>query len=145
MALSRGGGGTAVVTVTYTSAGGKTERLDVPARTNVVNGAEVSPANPFPVAVTGNPGTVVDKSGTITAGGTAQTAIASNAARNGFSIQNQSTGDLYFNTLAAAVVGQPSIRVGPGLLYETPANGFGTGAVSIIGATTGQAFAAREY
>lgn len=88
--------------------------------------------------------TVTDKSGTITTGGTAQTAIASNAARKGFEIQNQSTGDLYFSTLAAAVVSSPSIKVGAGQLYETPSGGAGTGAVSVIGATTGQAFAARE-
>lgn len=88
--------------------------------------------------------TMTDKSGTITTGGTAQTPIASNAARKGFEIQNLSTGDLWFSTLAAAVQSQPSVKIAAGQLYETPAGGAGTGAVSLIGATTGQAFMARE-
>lgn len=89
--------------------------------------------------------TYVDKSGTITAGGTAQTAIALNASRRGFSIQNNSAGDLWFNTLATAVQSQPSMVIPAGSLYESPYGGCPTGAVSIIGATTAQAFSAREW
>lgn len=88
---------------------------------------------------------LVDKSGTITSGGVAQTLAASNAARFGFMIQNNSTGDEWFSTLATAVASQPSIRLAPGAMYESPPNMRATGAISIIGATTAQAFSAREW
>jgi len=109
------------------------------------NSLSVAPASDAVFLVAGAIATRTDSSGTITAGGTAQTIIASNAARKGFEIQNQSNGDLYFSTLATAIQGQPSVRLSPGQLYETPLGGSGTGAVSLIGATTGQAFAAREW
>lgn len=89
--------------------------------------------------------TPTDRSGTITAGGTQQTAMAANAARKGFTIQNQSVADLWFNSLANAVQSQPSFRVPAGALYENPRGGCPTGVISIIGGTTGQAFTAREW
>jgi hypothetical protein len=95
-----------------------------------------------------------DISGTITTGGVAQY-IDSNIRpmRRGFFIQNHSTGDLWVNNsvTVAAVMGQPSIRIPPGALYETPQSGdFGGGAyesgfITIIGATTGQAFTGRSW
>lgn len=88
---------------------------------------------------------LTDISGTITSGGTAQTIAAANAVRNGFSIQNTSAGDLWFNTLATAVAASPSIRIPAGGLYESPVNQRPTGAISLIGATTGQTFSAREW
>jgi hypothetical protein len=87
----------------------------------------------------------VDRSGTITAGVTAQDVAASLATRRGFLIQNNSVGDLWFNTLAAAIVGQPSIKIVAGGYFETPPGASPTGAISIIGATTGQAFSVREW
>lgn len=87
----------------------------------------------------------IDISGTITAGGTAQTLDAINGARQGFWIQNQSAGDLYISTIATAVAGQPSLRIPSGALYENPVGLCPVGAISIIGATTGQAFAGRVY
>ncbi len=89
--------------------------------------------------------TLVSASGTITTGGTAQQIAGSNAACRGFLIQNNSSGDLWFSTLATAVQSQPSIRLPAGYFYESPLGGVGTGAISIIGATTGQAFTAREW
>lgn len=106
----------------------------------------VDASNPLPVTVIGgSSGTLVSRSGTITAGGAAQVIAAANAARKGYMIQNVSSGDLWFSTLGPAVLNQPSIKLAAGQSYETPASGFGTGAISIIGATTGQAFAAREW
>lgn len=105
----------------------------------------IAPSSDGTFLVAGATATRTNQSGTIATGGTAQTAIASNAARKGFEIQNQSVGNLYFSTLAAAVPSQPSILLVPGAFYETPLGGAGTGAVSIVGATTGQAFAAREW
>jgi hypothetical protein len=83
--------------------------------------------------------------GTITLGGTAQTIAAANGGRQGFWIQNQSAGDLYVSTLGAAVADQTSLRIPSGALYENPVGLSPVGAISIIGATTGQAFAGREY
>lgn len=89
--------------------------------------------------------TVASASGSITLGGTAQNAAAANANRKGYWVQNQSSGDLWINTLAAAVLDQPSLKIPAGGYFETPPGGAGTGAISIIGATTGQKFAAREW
>ncbi len=89
--------------------------------------------------------TFTDKSGTITSGGAAQTIAAANTARRGFWIQNQSTGDLWLSTIGTAAATQPSLRLPAGSYYEFPVNGVSTGAISLFGATTGQAFAAREW
>lgn len=106
---------------------------------------QTTPGTTNNVSVSRPPVTYVDKSGTITSGGTAQTAIAANAARKGFFIQNQSTGDLYFNSVTTAVAASPSIKLTSGQTYEPPIYGVPSAAISIIGATTGQAFAAREW
>lgn len=90
-------------------------------------------------------GTWVDKSGTVTLGGTAQQIAASNASRRGFIIQNNSSGDLWFSTLATAVVSQPSMKVASGQAFSVTAPDVPTGAISIIGATTSQSFTAREW
>lgn len=97
-------------------------------------------------------GAMTDRSGTIAAGGTAQQVAASNAARRYLLIQNLSNGVLWVNTTGPAAVGQPSIALkagaaandgtGGAIVFE--GNFIPTGAVSILGATTGQAFAARE-
>ena len=89
--------------------------------------------------------TATSRSGTITAGGTAQVLMAANAARRGFSIQNQSSGPLYFNGAGTATLDQNSFLLNPGDYFESSPHHSGTGAVSIIGATTGQAFYAREF
>lgn len=103
----------------------------------------VSP-NPLPVQI--NAGvTPVNRSGTIAAGGTAQQLAAANPDRQGFWIQNLSAEDLWINDLGAATTGQPSWKIPPDALYEAPITGVTLGALSIIGATTGQAFAAREW
>lgn len=82
-----------------------------------------------------------DRSGTILAGGQAQTLAAANPARKVLTGQNLSTGDLWVNDLGvAASAGSPSRRVPPGGTFKANyAN-----AVSIWGATTGQAFSADE-
>lgn len=95
---------------------------------------------------------LTDRSGTIAAGGTAQQLAAANSARRYLLIQNLSTGVLWVSTTTTAVVGQPSIALkactaandgtGGALVYE--GSFIPTGAVSIIGATTSQAYSARE-
>lgn len=86
-----------------------------------------------------------DRSGTITTGGTAQTLMAQNGSRRGFWVQNVSSGDLWISTVGTAAASQPSMKIAAGALYESPAHGVSTAAISIYGATTGQAFSAREW
>lgn len=98
-----------------------------------------------PVSINGKGVTYTDKSGTIAAGGVAQTLMALNASRTGFWIQNVSTGDLWISSLGTAAATQPSLWVPAGTYYEPPTNGVPTAAISIFGATTSQAFSAREW
>ena len=93
----------------------------------------------------GNRVTYTDKSGTVTSGGVAQTLMAALPSRCGFIIQNLSTSDLWISSLGTAAATQPSIWLPAGSYYEPPESGVPVSAISIYGATTGQAFAAREW
>ena len=93
-------------------------------------------------------GQIRDLSGTITTGGTAQTLSAANVLRKGYSVQNLSSGNLFVNDVGGTAVSTgtgASITITPGSLYESPRNQQPTRAISILGATTSQAFAAREW
>lgn len=80
----------------------------------------------------------------ITAGGTAQQALAANSTRNFLLVQNtNTTGDLWFNVSGTAAIGT-GIKLTPGNAYEYPSHFTPTGAVSIIGATTGQTYTVQE-
>lgn len=109
-----------------------------------LDGADIGASNPVPIAY--STATITPRSGTITLGGTAQSFMTANAARKGWFIQNNSTGDLWVNRFGGtASAAQPSILVRPGRMYETPPGGSGGNALSIFGATTGQAFTAGEW
>ena len=97
------------------------------------------PAAALPQALT-----YADRSGTITAGGTAQVVLPAWTGRHGCVIQNQSGANLWVSETAAAIAGPPAILIPAGqqFLCMSPASGQ---AYSIIGATTAQAFAAREW
>ncbi len=97
------------------------------------------------VALVGRRIVATDRSGVISSGGTQQQMMAANAARTGFWIQNTSVGDLWLSAIGQASAGGSSMRLRPGDLYECPAFGVPTTAVSVYGATTGQTFAAREF
>lgn len=88
-----------------------------------------------------------DGSGTIAAGGTAQSLFALNAGRHGFFVQNptSASASLWISELAAAVVGEPSIEVPPGMVWEADETAVPLTAISIIGATTGMTFTARQW
>lgn len=88
------------------------------------------------------PGTT-NRSGTITAGATAQQLMAANASRRGWWFQNNSSGDLWLDETGTAVASQPSLKIPAGGYYEPPVVSLGS--ISIYGATTGQAFSAREW
>lgn len=96
----------------------------------------------FPVKQN-NTGTNI--SGTITTGGTAQQLTTTPT--HGFLIQNISSGDLWINDVgaSAAINGTGSIRLSPGAYFETPVGYSSPNNISIIGATTGQAFSGRKW
>lgn len=102
------------------------------------------PTSVAPQTVSPSQGTLTDRSGAITTGGTAQVLMAANSTRRYILFQNTSIADLWINFTTTAAQTQPSFKI--------PANGsFGmengfvsTEAISIIGATTGQAFTAKE-
>lgn len=82
-----------------------------------------------------------DRSGTITAGGTAQQLAPANASRKFLKGQNLSTGDLWINEVGGtAAAQQPAYRIPAGSTFGINTNQ----AVSIWGATTGQAWSATE-
>jgi hypothetical protein len=92
------------------------------------------------------PMTHVDRSGSITLGNQAQTVMAVNNNRHGCFVQNTSAGDEWLSeTTATAVIGSPSIWLPSGAFFTCSPNGVPTVAISIIGATTGQTFSAREW
>ncbi|MBV8564590.1 MAG: hypothetical protein JO273_03940 [Methylobacteriaceae bacterium] len=110
-----------------------------------VAGADVGAGNPVPVAaaIGGNPGAAGD--GAIATGGTAQTLFGGATPANGFAVYNPDpTNDLWISLSGtAAANAQGSIRIAAnGGGYETPPWFKPFGAVSIIGAVTGQKFTA---
>lgn len=91
-------------------------------------------------------GSLTDRSGTITTGGTAQNAAAALSTRKYLYIENPitATARLWFSTVATAVADSPSISLEPGQSWENPSHFCPTGAVSVIAATTGHKFTVRE-
>lgn len=110
---------------------------------------EVSAGHPLPVTSTPAGTTYTDRSGTVTSGGVAQNAMSSNTSRHGMFFQNVSNANLYINSTATASAsvsaGSGSLLVVPGAYWEAPPNGVPTGALSVYGGTTGQAWVAREW
>lgn len=88
--------------------------------------------------------TFTDRSGTITTGGTSQQLAPVNAARKYLIVQNISTNNLYINFTSAATVGTGSLLIPSNGTYVLEDNFVSSEAVNIIGATTGQAFTAKE-
>jgi hypothetical protein len=110
------------------------------------------------VAISGSitaQGTFTDRSGVIAAGAVAQQIAAANTARHYFMIQNpsaialaaagiSSTESLWVNFGAASVEGQPSIELPPGNGFIMETGFINTGLISVIAATTGHPFTAKE-
>lgn len=101
-------------------------------------------SGPVPITTRGNGVTYTDRSGTVTAGGTQQQLAAANANRVGLMVQNTSAGDLRVSSRgnASATAG---ILIKTGDLFIWPVHGTPVVAISIFGATTGQAFEAMEW
>jgi hypothetical protein len=88
-----------------------------------------------------------DRSGAIALGGQAQVLMAANPARIGWSFQNKSTTDMWFNDLGAAAdpASASSVYLPPGSYYESEYNGASVAAISLFGTTTAAAFVAKEW
>lgn len=88
-------------------------------------------------------GSVVNRSGTITAGGAAQTVMAANPDRSGCNIQVIGGSDIWVSISGTASPGTGSYDIPPGSLFvctqPTP-----TGAISVYSAVTGTPFTATE-
>lgn len=88
--------------------------------------------------------TPTNKSGTIASGGTAQTAIAANASRQGWCIQNlDATEVMYVRSGAAATTGTGT-KLGPGAQACNAPGLIDQGNISVIAATTAHAFSGFE-
>jgi len=131
---------------TEVDGGGNLVPVHAPAVTNTQGvAAPVGPQNPLPVINTaGNP--AVDGSGTVASGGAAQTLFGGIVPANGFFVQNNSTAALWICDVGAASAGGASIQLAAnGGAFATPPGYKPAGAVSLFGATTGQAFTARRW
>jgi len=105
----------------------------------------VGPQNPLPVVNTAG-SAASDGSGAVAAGGSAQTLFGGVVPVNGFLVQNNSSSALWICDVGTASAGGASIQLAAnGGLFQTPSGYKPAGAVSLFGATTGQAFAARRW
>jgi hypothetical protein len=90
-------------------------------------------------------GTMTNRSGTIAAGGVAQSLMAANPARRYLMIQNlDSSLSLWIRFGATAVPGQPSIELRAGAVLTQEDSFVDSESISVIGPSTGQAFSAWE-
>jgi hypothetical protein len=120
---------------------------DVAAETNLTS---VLGALQASLAVTTSPIHAIStaRSGVLASANTAQDLMPANTARNGWTIQNQSTGNIYLRSKGAAgttlaTLDQNSLIIPPGAAYDPPK--VSPHALSIIGSTAGQAFFAEEW
>lgn len=108
---------------------------------DVITVQGITNGTPLPITAQGTP---TDRSSTLTTGGTAQQLAAANTSRKYLLVQNQSSGYLYIRFTGTATQDQTSLRIESGGSYENPPHYCPTSAVSIIGATTGQAWHSVE-
>lgn len=162
-AANRGGLSTIKAASATVSAGGSGyavgDTITNPAGVFTVNtvssGAVTAVTATGPAALTATPSSPLAQTAT-SGGGTGATLspayvpaafqfAAANASRRGFSIQNQSSGSLWLTGTGMATADQNSLLLAAGDYFESSPHHSGTGALSIIGATAGQPFYAREF
>jgi hypothetical protein len=85
-----------------------------------------------------------DLSGTITTGGQAQS-LSTGTVRAGFSFYNLSDTIMYLGINRVAAANPMSLKIPPGLRYDTPPDCRPDGALSVFCATAGKAFTASEW
>jgi hypothetical protein len=104
----------------------------------------VGPTAPLPVInAAGN--AAIDGSGTVVTGGVAQMLFGGVVPINGFLVANNSSATLYVSDVGTANIGGASIPIAVGAVFITPSGYKPAGVVSLYGAASGQAFAARRW
>lgn len=108
-------------------------------RTTGAGGGPSTTVGPSVVSLT-------NRSGTITAGGTAQNAAAANTSRKYLLVRAPMTNTepLWFSLVGTATTASPSIRLDPGDTFVMEGVTVASNAVSVIAATTGTAFTCWE-
>lgn len=105
-----------------------------------------SAAYPLYIITSGNAplptGAFTDHSGSITLGGTAQNVFALDATRVACFVQNISNADEWLSITGTASAAAGSADLPPLAVWSFPLGGCPTGAISIYGASTAQAFTA---
>ena len=105
----------------------------------------VGPQNPLPVINTAAV-PASDGSGAVATGGSAQTLFGGIVPVNGYLVQNNSSAALWLSDVGVASAGGASLQLAAnGGTFTTPSGYKPSGAVSLYGAATGQAFAARRW
>ena len=91
--------------------------------------------------------TKIDRSGVIILGGQAQQLLPAYTARKGWSLQNKSSANMWFNDLGAVAdpAANSSTYLPPGAYYESEIYGATVTSVSIIGDATGAQYVAKEW
>lgn len=111
-----------------------------------VAGADVSAANPLPTQPVTATAALVDRSGTITTGGTAQNIMAANSSRRGAWFQNNSDADMRINATGAASASSGLVLpASKNAYFDFQSGGVPVTAISVWCGTTGKAFEAREW
>ena len=120
--------------------------VHAPATTNAQGvSTAIGPQNPLPV-INAAAAAASDGSGTLATGGSAQTLFGGIVPANGFLVQNNSSAALWISDVGTAASGGASLQLAAnGGIFATPSGYKPAGAVSLYGATTGQAFAARRW
>ncbi len=129
---------------TQSDAAGNLASVHVPAAVAGGVATPVSASAPLPV-INAAGAAAADGSGSIAAGGAAQTLFGGVTPANGWLVCNNSSAALYVSDVGAASAGGSSIQIAAGATFVTPSGYKPPGPVSIFGATTGQAFAARRW
>jgi hypothetical protein len=112
----------------------------------IVGGIATPVSTMAPLPVINTAGSVAsDGSGTVVAGGAAQTLFGGVVPINGWLVANNSSATLYVSDVGTATSGGASIPVAPGSVFATPSGYKPAGAVSLFGPTAGQAYAARRW
>ena len=104
----------------------------------------VSMTAPLPV-INAAGSAAIDGSGAVSVGGTAQTLFGGIAPVDGWLVANNSSATIYVSDVGTATAGGASIPIVPGAVFATPSGYKPAGPVSVFGAATGQAFAARRW
>lgn len=104
----------------------------------------VSSTKPLPV-INAAGTAALDGSGIITSGGVAQPLFGGLTPAHGYLIANNSIQLLYVSDVGTAIAGGASIPIAVGTVFFTPTGYRPAGPVSLFGATTSQAFAARSW